>query len=102
MKKIYIIDLIMLILNIISFIGFTYFVGNMSGTALIIYSLFLTIQIFINIRLKIFIKYTPDFSASWKEYLYIFLLYLAKIQFLLLLISNLSWLNWSALQFGFR
>lgn len=101
MKKIYIIDLIMLMLNIVSFFTYTYFIGNMSRTALIIYALFLTEQIFINLRLKIVMKYTPKFNHSWKEYLYIPALFLAKIQFILVLLNDTSWLYWSILHFGF-
>ncbi|MGO1369682.1 MAG: hypothetical protein ACTHVE_09085 [Senegalia sp. (in: firmicutes)] len=94
MKKVYIIDLIMLILNIISFIWASYFIGDMSMTELIIYSLFLTAQIFISLRLRIFMKYTPDFKPSWKEYMYIFLLILAKIQFILVVLNNTISMHW--------
>jgi len=100
MKKIYIIDLVMLIINIISFAAFIYFIGNISRTELIIYALFLTMQIFISMRLKILMKYTPKSKPSGKEYMYIFLLFLAKIQFILVVFNNTMSLHWSVLHFG--
>lgn len=101
MKKVYIMDLSMLILNVMCLFGYIYFIKGISTIALIIYASFLTLQIFINLRFKIVMKYIPKFNPSWREYLYIFLLFLGKIQFILVLLNDTSWLYWSVLHFGF-
>lgn len=101
MRKVYIVDLIILIVNIVCFFAYIYLKNDMSMIGLFIYAVFLVVQLFINLRLKIVMKFNPQFNLSWKDYLYIFLLFLANIQFLLVLLNNITWLYWSVVHFGF-
>lgn len=101
MKKIYIVDLIFLLINISSLFIYSIFINKVTIEAAFIYSLFLVLQIFLNLRFKAVMKYQPRFRPSWKEDLYIAALLLGKIQFMLVLFNDTSWLYWSVLQIGF-
>lgn len=100
MRKIYVLDLIMTIVNVICFFAYIYFKNDMTRMGLIVFSIFIVIKLFISLRLKTVIKYSPSFKLSWRIYLYIFLLLLANIQFLLVLLNNSKGLYWSVIHFG--
>ncbi|NBI06278.1 hypothetical protein [Senegalia massiliensis] len=99
MKKIYILDLVLLVSIITYFFSYS-FLNYISNQALLISALYLASQIFINRKLKIIIRYTPEFAVSWKEYISLFYLLIGKIRFLLALFDDIKSSYWSIIFFG--
>lgn len=84
MKKIFLIDSIMLLASLILLAIFA--PGIHDTGILCIFALFITLSLYVSVKMSILLRFTPKSPLSWAEKLFAFALILGKLDFLVMVL----------------